>query len=113
LNEMDPIRWVVWIVQALLRALLPSSGRHRGTGKEAACAPADQHVHVPAVRSMARVARSTTLRGEDIGHVRPYLVAFERRQEAQRQRARRRTLWLAVHGVDIGSRMVHGVRVAS
>jgi hypothetical protein len=51
------------------------------------------------------------MRGEDIGHVRPYLVAHEQQQEEQRQRARRRTLWLAVHGVDFGPRMIHGVRV--
>jgi hypothetical protein len=108
---MEPIRWVVWIVQTLLRALLPSSGRHR-TGNGAACAPADQPADVPAVLPTEPVA-GPSLRGEDIGHVRPYLVAFERKQEAQRQRARRRTLWLALHGVDIGPRVIHGVRVAS
>ncbi|MEU5000891.1 hypothetical protein [Streptomyces sp. NPDC021622] len=53
------------------------------------------------------------LRGEDIGLVRPYLVAFEGRQEERRQRARRREVWLAVHGVDIGSRLIHGVEVTA
>ena len=104
---MDLIRS---IFSALLRALLPSSGRHR-TGNGAAFAQADQRAGVPAVRPMAPVP-GPMLRGEDIGHVRPYLVAHERKQEAQRQRQRRRTLWLAIHGVDIGPRVMHGVRVA-
>ncbi|MBT2528101.1 hypothetical protein J7E91_22455 [Streptomyces sp. ISL-99] len=29
------------------------------------------------------------------------------------QRARRRALWLAVHGVDVGPRLIHGVEVAA
>ncbi|MEV8319481.1 hypothetical protein AB0Q95_35520 [Streptomyces sp. NPDC059900] len=63
-----------------------------------------------ATRPLPRVP---VLRGEDIGLVRPYLVAFERRQEERRQRARRRELWLAVHGVDIGPRLIHGVEVSA
>ncbi|WP_456203090.1 hypothetical protein [Streptomyces sp. LZ34] len=45
--------------------------------------------------------------------VRPYVVAQERRVEARRQRARRRALWLALHGVDIGPRLIHGVEVTT
>ncbi|MCX4823225.1 hypothetical protein OG883_25720 [Streptomyces sp. NBC_01142] len=45
-------------------------------------------------------------RGEDSPLVRPYLVAHERQQQA-----RRRALWLAVHGVDIGPQRIHGVQV--
>ncbi|MFE9778631.1 hypothetical protein ACFYPA_10745 [Streptomyces sp. NPDC005775] len=61
-------------------------------------------------------------RGEDSPLVRPYLVAHERQlaieaarvaAEERRQRARRRTLWLAVHGVDAGPRHIHGVEVAA
>ncbi|AWI28888.1 hypothetical protein [Streptomyces tirandamycinicus] len=53
-------------------------------------------------------------RGEDSPLVRPYLLAHERRQaEALRGRARHRTLWLAVHGVDIGPRVVHGREAAA
>ena len=105
---MHPIRWVM---DVLVRLLLPSSGRHRaGTG--AACAQTDLRADVPAMRPTVR-AVGPALRGEDIGHVRPYFVAHERKQKAQRKRARRRTLWLAVHGVDIGPRMMHGVRAAS
>ncbi|WP_406738457.1 hypothetical protein OG365_22925 [Streptomyces sp. NBC_00853] len=43
--------------------------------------------------------------------VRPYRPlgqAREQRAEARRQRARRRALWLAVHGIDIGPRLIHG-----
>lgn len=61
-------------------------------------------------------------RGEDSPLVRPYLIAHERQlaaeaarvaAEERRQRARRRTLWLAVHGVDVGPRRIHGVEVAA
>lgn len=45
--------------------------------------------------------------------VRPYLVAHELREEGRRQRARRRALWLAVHGVDIGPCLIHGVEVTA
>ncbi|MFI7318688.1 hypothetical protein [Streptomyces venezuelae] len=48
------------------------------------------------------------LRGEDNALVRPYLVADELRLRRQRRRA----LWLAVHGVDVGSRVIHGMKVA-
>ncbi|MPY57857.1 hypothetical protein FNH08_11970 [Streptomyces spongiae] len=43
----------------------------------------------------------------------PYLLAHERREEVRRQRARRRALWLAVHGIDIGPRVIHGVEVTA
>ncbi|GDY65437.1 hypothetical protein SAV14893_048300 [Streptomyces avermitilis] len=43
--------------------------------------------------------------------VRPYLVAHERSEEARRQRARRRALWLAVHGIDVGPRIIHGIDI--
>lgn len=61
-------------------------------------------------------------RGEDSPLVRPYLIAHERQlaeeaaqvaAEERRQRARRRTLWLAVHGVDAGPRRIHGLEVAA
>ncbi|MFC7306279.1 hypothetical protein ACFQVC_18905 [Streptomyces monticola] len=45
--------------------------------------------------------------------MRPYLAAHERREEARRQRARRRALWFAVHGVYLGPRRIHGVEVAA
>ncbi|MEL5957464.1 hypothetical protein AADR41_22345 [Streptomyces sp. CLV115] len=50
-------------------------------------------------------------RGEDSPLVRPYLVAHERQMAEARRR--RRTLWLAVHGVDISPRPVFGAGVAA
>ncbi|MEC4020648.1 hypothetical protein [Streptomyces sp. H27-D2] len=43
----------------------------------------------------------------------PYRVARERREEARRQRARRRALWCAVHGIDVGPRLIHGMEVTA
>lgn len=83
----------------LLRLLLPPGGRHR-LDEPRLSVQSPPEPRVPA------------LSGEAIGIVRPYLVAHERRREAQRQRARRRALWVAVHGVDIGPRLTHGVKVA-
>lgn len=103
---MDPIRT---FFAALLRALLPWSDRQQADGRTTHV-PADELNDLPAGCPPARLTESVA-RGEDIGHVRPYLVAHER-QEAQRRRARRRTLLLAVHGIDIGPWNTHGVRVA-
>lgn len=89
----------------LLRLLVPASGRHRSAERSSATPPVD----TPTVR----LPRVPVLRGEDIGLVRPYLVAHERHQEERQQRARRRALWLAVHGVDIGPRHIHGVAVTA
>jgi hypothetical protein len=62
---------------------------------------------------VTRRVEDRPVRGEDTASlVRPYVVAHERRREAQRQRARRRALWLAVHGIDVGPRVIHGVEVA-
>ena len=87
----------------LLRLLFPAAGRHR--------AP-DSHPSVPPVQAVPEPP-APALSGEDIGLVRPYLVAHERRQEARRQRARHRVLWLAVHGVDTGPRRIHGVEMSA
>lgn len=91
------------LLRQALRLLLPAEGRHR-----ASAVPPP-----PPITPPSRERRMSALRGEDIGLVRPYLVAHERCQEAQRQRARRRVLWLAVHGVDIGPRLIHGVQVSA
>ncbi|TGA84069.1 hypothetical protein E2651_42800 [Streptomyces sp. MZ04] len=42
--------------------------------------------------------------------VRPYVLDLE---ELRRQRARRRALYLATLGVDVGPQNIHGVRVAA
>ncbi|MEU2164248.1 hypothetical protein [Streptomyces sp. NPDC019208] len=78
--------------------------------------PAVDHRPAPRLPLPPRPTHAPTpyYRGEDSPLVRPYLLAHERRQaEARRQRARRRALWLTVHGVDIGPRVIHGREVAA
>ncbi|MFE0175185.1 hypothetical protein ACFWZ2_22975 [Streptomyces sp. NPDC059002] len=94
------------IFEPLLRLLLPSSGRHRDPDD----VPADVYPVAPQTSRLLH-APCPVLRGEDVRLVRPYLVAFERCREERQQRARRRALWLALHGVDVGPRWIHGVEV--
>jgi len=84
----------------LLRLVLPPTGRRRA-------AEHPPPVQYPSNRPVP------ALSGEDIGLVRPYLVAHERRQEARRRRARRRVLLLAVQGLDIGPRPIRAVGVSA
>ncbi|MEU8484292.1 hypothetical protein [Streptomyces sp. NPDC048641] len=94
------------LMEPMLRLLVPASGRHRqDAGEHLGPEPA---VPTPPRR---RSPHTATLRGEDSRLVRPYLLAHEQREQAKQQRARRRALWLAVHGVDIGPRLIHGVEV--
>ncbi|NUP44498.1 MAG: hypothetical protein HOY76_47595 [Streptomyces sp.] len=104
---------IAWIFEALLRLLLPPSGRHR----------AAPHQHTPTIPRPAHVPdmpARPVLSGapDDAGTamVRPYVLAHAQREEraaCRLRRQRRRTLWLAVHGIDIGPRVIHGVRVAA
>ncbi|MFJ9715060.1 hypothetical protein ACIRPQ_03805 [Streptomyces sp. NPDC101213] len=101
---------IALLVEPLLRLLLPASGRHRHrnrhrAGEGAPLAP------VPAAPSRHPSPHEALLHGEDSRLVRPYLLAHERRTQAKQQCARRRTLWLAVHGIDVGPRRIHGVDV--
>ncbi|MER6994400.1 hypothetical protein [Streptomyces sp. NPDC000410] len=97
---------IVHLFGSLLRLLLPPSGRHRSLG---AAAP-----RLSGARPVTAAMRSgTVLRGEDSRLVRPYLVEHEHREQERAQRQRRRALWLAVHGIDVGPRLIHGVEVAS
>jgi hypothetical protein len=90
------------LLTLLLRFLLPAGGRHRAPQPGPIIPPQP----TPDPPTLA-------LRSEDTALVRPYVIAHERREEARRQRARRRSLWLAVHGVDIGPRLIHGVEVSA
>ncbi|MGY0486449.1 hypothetical protein [Streptomyces sp. WG-D5] len=99
------------LLEPLLRFLAPGKGRHRpaGAGFDRPLPPtAPPRPYVIAVLPFA---------APDSRRVRPYvLTPTERaaqRAEAQRQRARRRALWLAVHGIDVGPRLIHGVEVAA
>ncbi|WP_078889629.1 hypothetical protein [Streptomyces sp. NRRL S-1813] len=94
------------IFEPLLRLLWPALGRHRSLAEAVHAEPP-----VDVTRAPSRPPEPV-LRGEGSPLVRPYLVAYER-QEVQRQRARRRALWLALHGVGIGPRLIHGVEVTA
>ncbi|MDX2526789.1 hypothetical protein [Streptomyces europaeiscabiei] len=106
---------IALLVEPLLRLLWPPSGRHRHRNRHRAGGAA-RPTPVPA--ALAAPGRRLSphealLRGEDSPLVRPYLLAHEQRVQARQQRARRRTLWLAVHGIDVGPRRIHGVDVGS
>ncbi len=96
---------IVRLVGLVLRLLLPPSGRRRLGG---APVPAVRECAAPAATGRCR-KRVPLLRGEDNRLVRPYLDAHE---TTRAQRQRRRALWLATHGVDVGARRIHGVEVA-
>jgi hypothetical protein len=100
----DMLHLIAGIFELLLRLLLPAAGRHRSA--ETVPRPT---VDLPT----ARLPRVPVLRGEDIGLVRPYLVAHERRQEERRRRVRRRVLVLATYGIDISPRRMHGAEVTA
>lgn len=96
---------IAGLFEPLLRFLFPASGRHRAPGPR----PVTRSQDPPTVPH----SRTPALRGEDIGLVRPYLVAHERREKERRRRARRRTLLVAAYGVDITPRWTHCVEVAA
>jgi hypothetical protein len=61
-----------------------------------------------------RTARPTREPGRAVRDL--SLVAHTRREEARLRRlrrARRRALWCAVHGIDLGPRLIHGVEVTA
>nr|WP_063792751.1 hypothetical protein [Streptomyces aurantiacus] len=107
---------VARLFEPLLRLLFPGTGRRRRpvTAPVGACAcpPCSCPPCTCGEGPTSTRAGSRPLRGEDHAMVRPYLVAHER-EEARRQRGRRRALWLAVHGIDIGPQVIHGVEVTA
>lgn len=101
---------IVRLVGLVLRLLLPPSGRRRLSVAMPLPVPLIRPCAAPVTTIRCRT-RVPLLRGEGNRLVRPYLDAHEaarQRSRAQRQRA----LWLAVHGVDAGPRLIHGVEVA-
>ncbi|WP_406307919.1 hypothetical protein [Streptomyces griseoaurantiacus] len=106
---------IAYLLEPLLRLLWPASGRHRHQNRHRAGGAAQPlpAPAVPATPDRRPSPHEALLHGEDSRLVRPYLLAHEQRVQARRQRARRRTLWLAVHGIDVGPRRIHGVRVGS
>ncbi|MFI1205107.1 hypothetical protein ACH4VR_37755 [Streptomyces sp. NPDC020883] len=104
-----------WIFETLLRLLLPARGRHRSAGSlPVSGSSADESTFT---RPLVPVQRQPKLLHDaDDSLIRPYVLTLEerrRRRERRLQRSRRRTLWLAAHGIDAGPRWIHGVEVAS
>ncbi|KUM92852.1 hypothetical protein AQI88_30225 [Streptomyces cellostaticus] len=54
-------------------------------------------------------------RGEDSPLVRPYVLSATEwnclKRHRQQQRRRRHPLWLAVYGIDLGPRLIHGAKI--
>ncbi|WP_314611834.1 hypothetical protein [Streptomyces stackebrandtii] len=74
-------------------------------------APAPAPVRPPAPRSPYGL--DVPLNGDESALVRPYLVAYDQRQERARQRQRRLALVLAADfGFDLDTRDLHGLEVA-
>jgi hypothetical protein len=90
---------IVRLVGLVLRLLLPPSGRRRSgvTPPPVVASTPTCVVTAPTARCQARVPHA---RGSA-------------RERIRVQRQRRRALWLAVHGVDVGPRSIHGVEVAA
>lgn len=101
-DVLDPVARLFGL---LLNLVAPGTGSHRR--RTDARVEDDAR---PGERTSRRLG-ARPLRGEDHALARPYLVAHERREEVRRQRVRRRTLRLAVHGIDVGPRVIHGVEV--
>lgn len=105
LNGVDDVlHRIARVFEPLLRLLWPAQGCHRPTESCPSAPPAD-------VSPTLSRRPDPVLPGEDSPLVRPYVVAHERREEVRLRRARRRALWLAVHGIDIGPRLIHGIEV--
>ncbi|TGN77561.1 hypothetical protein E5082_26350 [Streptomyces griseoluteus] len=106
---------IALLVEPLLRLLWPAFGRHRHRSRHRAggVARPTPVPTAPAAPSRRTSPHEALLHGEDSRLARPYLLAHERHAQAMQQRARRWTLWLAVHGIDVGSRRIHGVDVGS
>jgi hypothetical protein len=102
----DMAHGIAGLFEPLLRFLFRASGRHRAPASRSMTRPQEDTPTIPHLRTPA-------LRGEDIGLVRPYLVAHERREKERRRRAGRRTLVFATYALDIGLRRPHGVKVAA
>jgi hypothetical protein len=84
-----------------------------GHGRGAVCAPSGQSDGTRAVRQWRCAAPVASVSpGEDGGYVQPYSGVPQGHRKRHVQRTRRRALWLAVHGIDVGPRVIHGVRVA-
>ncbi|MGP9020566.1 hypothetical protein ACT1U9_19470 [Streptomyces sp. BR1] len=100
---------IAQFLELLWRFSRPSVGRHRAAVR----APVAEYPDTP-TSPLPRVRvglRVPVLRGEDSALVRPYLAAYERQEKEGEQTSRRRVLLLALHGIDVGPCVIHGVAV--
>ena len=100
-------------VEPLLKLLFPGTGRRRLPAADTVSGRGRHRASAGTRGDTAHRVGSSSLRGEDHVMVRPYLVAHEQCEEARRRRARRRSLRLAVYGVDVEPRPIHGVAVTA
>ncbi|WP_407287098.1 hypothetical protein [Streptomyces sp. BP-8] len=104
---------IVRIFEPLLRLLFPAPDRHRAAEE---CVSVRHGEASTNTLRRVPVRGPELLRGEDTALLRPYVLTPEERRERRLERAsqcgRRRALWLAVSGMDAGSRWIHGVEVA-
>ncbi|MGW0731402.1 hypothetical protein [Streptomyces sp. NPDC002851] len=110
-KQVDMAHCIARIFEPLLRFFLPGPGRRRNAGKTG-LAPTIGTPALPAPLTHRRPVLLT--HGEEPPLLRPYvLTPAELRERRRTQRRRRRALWLAVHGVDLGPRRIHGVEVTA
>ncbi|MGW1745450.1 hypothetical protein ACWCRD_07515 [Streptomyces sp. NPDC002092] len=96
------------LLLAIVRALLPARGRHRAA-PAAQLPPTEQPLAAPGTHRPLDVWPFEP----DAHLVRPYLLTPDERHERRLQRRRRRALWLAAYGIDVGPRRIHGVEVSA
>lgn len=110
------VKPIVRLFELLLRGLSPAAGRRRREVPPLRPVPAARRrlaafrsavVFVHGCRSAVGEAHSALLRP----YARSEFERWERAEQRQRRR-RRRELWLAVHGVDVGPRVIHGMEVS-
>jgi hypothetical protein len=105
--EVDDMRKLsARIFEKLLQLLLPGQGRHRAERPVMRRQDEPTMRTAPAPQAPALAASMEYMNASD---------QREREQRAERRlrRRRRQALWLAVHGVDMGPRWIHGVRVVA
>ncbi|KAB1139836.1 hypothetical protein F7R91_38530 [Streptomyces luteolifulvus] len=101
------------LLLALVRALLPARGRHRAVPPQPPVTAPLAAAPVSPVRRPGRPLDDVWPFEHNAPLVRPYLLTPDERHERKRQRQRRRALWLAAHGIDVGPRRIHGMEVSA
>lgn len=105
------VQVAVLLLVCLVRALLPVSAPvsdvvRRPPGYRILVAGAEIPVLPPYLLRRRRSGKSATAAPCPASRIRPYLVAHE-------QRMRRLALVLALDGIDVGPRVIHGHRIGS